>query len=152
MIACLLIENLHDHTKDIKEILADEVPALKCEIVKDCIYINLKVSQMTDEAEDFIRHLHSELKGVCPEVRIGIASSRFASYAAAQNAAPDAPCVVSSDESQAFMANQSVSLLPLDAELHRRLGKLGLLHSWAVGEYQESKSYPAVWKARRYDV
>ena len=126
MIACLLIENLHDHTKDIREILADEVPALKCEIGKDCIYINLKVSQMTDEADDFIRHLRGELKGICPEIRAGIASSKFASYAAAQNASPDDVHVVSSDETQAFMADQSVSLLPLDAELHRRLGKLGL--------------------------
>ena len=126
MIACLLIENLHDHTKDIKEILADEVPALKCVIGKDCIYINLNVSQMTDEAEDFIRHLHSELKGICPEIRTGIASSTFASYAAAQNASPDDVRVVSSGETQAFVANQSVSLLPLDEEMHRRLDKLGL--------------------------
>ena len=126
MIACLLIENLHDHTKDIKEILADEAPLLKCEIGKDCIYINLGESELTDDAEDFIRQLRGELKGVCPNLRLGIASSKFASYAAAQNASPDNVRVVSSDVTQAFMADQSVSLLRMDKELHRRLDKLGL--------------------------
>ena len=129
MIACFLIGKFDNHLKDIKEILADEAPALKCEIGKDCIYINLGVTEMTDEASEaiiFIRHLHSELRGIYPEIQTGIASSRFASYAAAQNAAPDEPCVVSSEETPAFLADQSVSLLPLDDELRRRLGKLGL--------------------------
>ncbi len=127
MLACFLIENLNNHLKDIKEILAAEVPAcLRCEIKSNCIYLNLEVSEMTDEADVFIRHLRGELRGICPEIRVGVASSRFASFAAAQNAAPDAPCVISSEETPAFMANQSVSLLPIDAELLRRLDRLGL--------------------------
>ena len=127
MLACFLIENLHNHLKAIKEMLAVEVPAcLRCEIKSNSIYLNLEVSEMTDEADVFIRHLRGELKGICPEIRVGVASSRFTSFAAAQNAAPDEPCVVSSEETTAFMANQSVSLLPLDAELRRRLDRLGL--------------------------
>lgn len=126
MIACLLIENLKTQLKKIQEILTEEAGCLRCEIKNNCIYLNLGVSEITDEADDFIRHLRGELKGICPDIRVGVASSRFASLAAAQNATPDAACVVSSEETPAFMANQSVSLLPLDAELHRRLDRLGL--------------------------
>ena len=42
---------------------------------------------MTDEADVFIRHLRGELKGICPEIRVGVASSRFASTPA-HGAAP----------------------------------------------------------------
>ena len=83
MLACFLIENLNNHSKDIKEILAAEVPAcLRCEIKSNCIYINLELLEITDEAYVFIRHLRGELKGICPEIRVGIASSRFASIPA----------------------------------------------------------------------
>ena len=125
MIGCLLIENLHNHSKDIKEILAAEVPvSLRCEIKGNCIYLNLKVSEMTDEADVFIRHLHSELRGVSPEIRTGIASSRFGSRAAAHAADPSVPCVVSSEKTAAFLADQGVSVLPILPETLRRLRRL----------------------------
>ena len=88
MIACLLVENLKAQLKQIQEILTEEAGCLRCEIKSNCIYLNLGVSEITDEADDFIRHLRAELKGICPDIRVGVASSRFASLAAAQKRNP----------------------------------------------------------------
>jgi len=58
--------------------------------------------------------------------RLGVAPSKFAARVAATRAAPGGVRIVASAEVSTFLADAPTSLLPLPAETHRRLDRLGL--------------------------
>ena len=109
-------------------VMPDEIPACpKCEIADEkSIYINLEVDAMTTKANEFVKNLLIELKENGIQARIGIAASRFVSFVAANNASPTVPCIVPSDDMEPFLADQSVSLLPILPETLRCLKRFGL--------------------------
>jgi nucleotidyltransferase/DNA polymerase involved in DNA repair len=61
-----------------------------------------------------------------PTFRIGFARGKFTAWVAASRAKPGDAIVVSPGAEQQFLASQSISVLPLDANVHRRLRLLGI--------------------------
>ena len=113
---------------EIVPVIPDEIPACpRCEIADEkSVYIDLEVDVMTTKANEFVKDLLTELKENGIQTRIGIATSRFVSFVAAYSASPTTPRVVPSDETELFLADQSVSLLPILPETLHRLKRLGL--------------------------
>jgi len=58
--------------------------------------------------------------------RLGWARGKFPAWVAATRAEPGDAVIVRSGEEQRFLASQSIAVLPLDADTHRRLWQLGL--------------------------
>ncbi|MDH3455456.1 MAG: hypothetical protein OER90_01325 [Gemmatimonadota bacterium] len=58
--------------------------------------------------------------------RLGWARGKFAAWVAATRAKPDRPVVVADDRRVRFLAKQSVAVLPISSDTHRRLWQLGL--------------------------
>ncbi len=58
--------------------------------------------------------------------RLGWGRGKFVAWVAATRARPGAAVVVASDAHAAFLAAQPLAVLPLDADTHRRLRRLGL--------------------------
>jgi len=61
-----------------------------------------------------------------PSVRLGWGRGKFVAWVAATRAKPGTAVVVDAQTHAAFLAAQPLAVLPLDADTHRRLGRLGL--------------------------
>ncbi len=59
-------------------------------------------------------------------LRIGWARGKFAAWVAASRAGPGEAVIVRSGDERRFLASQSIAVLPLDPDTHRRLWQLGL--------------------------
>ena len=79
-----------------------------------------------DSIGDRIHVLIDDLKRREVGARVGVAPTRFASFVAAHAADLDTALFVSGAQFQAFLADQSVSYLPISSENRERLGMLGL--------------------------
>jgi nucleotidyltransferase/DNA polymerase involved in DNA repair len=60
------------------------------------------------------------------DVRIGIAGTKFSAHRAARAARPGGGCVVAPGDDRAYLAPLSLSTLPSDSEMQRRLQLLGV--------------------------
>ena len=119
MLACLLIDNCDDRLIEISELLA--FYSLKWELADNgVIYIDF------DSISSRIKVLIYELKLREMQVRIGVAPTRLASLAAAHAASVETPLFISPTQLEAFLADQSVSYLPISGENQERLEMLGL--------------------------
>ena len=119
MLACLLIDNCGDCLIEITELLA--FYSSKWELVDGgAVYIDF------DSLGDRIYVLIYELKHREIQARIGVAPTRLASFAAAHAATVEAPLFVSPAQLEEFLAEQSVSYLPISGENQERLEMLGL--------------------------
>ena len=79
-----------------------------------------------DSIGDRIQVLIYELKLREMQARIGVAPSRFASFVAAHAADVETPLFISPVQLEAFLADQSVSYLPISGKNQERLEVLGL--------------------------
>ena len=119
MLACLLIDNCGDCLIEITELLA--FYSSKWELVDGgAVYIDF------DSLGDRIYVLIYELKHREIQARIGVAPTRLASFAAAHAATVEAPLFVSPAQLEEFLAEQSVSYLPISDKIGERLKTLGL--------------------------
>ena len=119
MLACLLINNYDEHPIQINELLA--FYSFKWELADgSIIYIEF------DSIGDRIHGLIHELKLLKMQSRIGVAPTRFASFVVAHAAEVETPLFISSVQLEAFLADQSVSYLPISGENRERLEMLGL--------------------------
>ncbi len=71
-------------------------------------------------------HLHSAFRIPHSELRVGWGRGKFVSWVAATRARPGEAVIVRPGEEGEFLAAQSVAVLPLDPDTHRRLRQLGL--------------------------
>lgn len=119
MFACLLIDNCDEGSIQIGELLA--FYSSKWELGDGgAIYTDC------DSIGDRIQVLIYELKLREMQARIGVAPTRFASYVAAHVADVETPLFISPAQLEAFLADQSVSYLPISGKNRERLGMLGL--------------------------
>ena len=119
MLACLLINNCGDCLIEISELLA--FYSSKWELADDgAVYIDF------DSVGDRIHVLIYELKLREIQARIGVAPTRLASFAAAHAATVEAPLFVSPTQLEEFLAEQSISYLPISDKIGERLRTLGL--------------------------
>ena len=121
MLACLLIDNCDDYLIEITELLA--FYSYKWELGNSGeVYIDF------DSIGDRIHVLIYELELKHGEIgaRIGIAPTRLASFAAAHAATVEAPFFVSPAQLEEFLAEQSISYLPISDKNEERLRTLGL--------------------------
>jgi hypothetical protein len=68
---------------------------------------------------------------------LGWGRGKFVAWVAASRARPGEQVVVASGEEGKFLASQSIAVLPLDPDTHRRLWQLGLKTLGAVGALPE---------------
>jgi len=68
------------------------------------------------------------------DVRVGVGSGKFVAEQAARAARPGSGCVVAPDETRQFLGALPTGVLPLDAEMERRLGLLGIRTLRALAE------------------
>lgn len=124
---------------DVDFVMPGEIPACPhCEIADDkSVYIDLEVDAMTTKANEFVKSLLIELKESDIQARIGIATNRFVSFVAAHRATLISPRVVPPAEMALFLADQSVSLLPILPETLRRLDRLGLRNLGQVANMEK---------------
>jgi DNA polymerase-4/protein ImuB len=61
-----------------------------------------------------------------PTFRLGFALGKFTAWVAASRAKPGEAIVVPPGDEQQFLASQPIAVLPLDADMHRRLRQLGI--------------------------
>ena len=119
MFVCLLIDDCKDYLIEISELLA--FYSLKWELADNgVIYIDF------DSIGGRIKVLIYELKLREMQARIGVAPTRLASLAAAHGATIDTPLFISPEQLESFLADQSVSFLPISGDNHERLEMLGL--------------------------
>ena len=119
MFVCLLIDDCKDYLIEISELLA--LYSLKWELADNgVIYIDF------DSIGGRIKVLIYELKLREMQARIGVAPTRLASLAAAHGATIDTPLCIPPEQLESFLADQSVSFLPISDENHERLEMLGL--------------------------
>ena len=119
MFACLLIDNYDERAIQISELLA--FYSSKWEHGDGgVIYIDF------NSFGDRIQVLIYELKLREIQARIGVAPSRFASLAAAHATDVETPLFISPAQLEAFLADQSVSYLPISVKTLERLEMLGL--------------------------
>lgn len=121
MLACLLINNCDDYLIEITKLLA--FYSYKWELGDSGeVYIDF------DSIGNRIRVLIYELQLKHQElqVRIGVAPTRLASFAAAHAATVEAPFFVSRAQLGEFLAEQSISYLPISDKNEERLRTLGL--------------------------
>lgn len=119
LLACLLIDNCDDYLIEITELLA--FYSYKWELGSSGeVYIDF------DSIGNRIRVLIYELKHREIQACIGIAPTRLASFAAAHAATVEAPFFVSPAQLQEFLAEQSISFLPISDKNEERLRTLGL--------------------------
>ena len=120
MFACLLIDNCDECSIQIGELLA--FYSSKWELGDGgVIYTDF------DSIGDRIQVLIYELKLREMQARIGVAPSRFSSFVAAAHAVDvETPLFISPVQLEAFLADQSVSYLPISGKNQERLGMLGL--------------------------
>jgi nucleotidyltransferase/DNA polymerase involved in DNA repair len=65
-------------------------------------------------------------RSIFPSFRIGFGTGKFTAWVAASRAKRSEAIVVPSGEEKSFLAPQSIAVLPLDADIHRRLRQLGI--------------------------
>ena len=119
MLACLLISNCDDRSVQVSELLG--FYSSRWELADgNVIYIDF------DSIGDQIHVLIDDLKRREVQTRVGVAPTRFASFVAAHAADLETPHFVSPTQLEAFLADQSVSYLPISGENRERLGLLGL--------------------------
>jgi DNA polymerase-4/protein ImuB len=70
--------------------------------------------------------------------RIGFGTGKFVSWVAASRAKPGEAIVVALGDERQFLASQSISVLPLDTDTHRRLRQLGIRTLGALASLPEA--------------
>jgi DNA polymerase-4 len=70
--------------------------------------------------------------------RLGLGFGKFISWVAASRAKPGDAVVVSPGEEEMFLAAQPIAVLPLDADIHRRLRQLGIRNLGALAALPEA--------------
>ncbi|HJS43931.1 MAG TPA: hypothetical protein VJ755_10705 [Gemmatimonadales bacterium] len=73
-----------------------------------------------------------------PSVRLGLGLGKFTAWVAASRAKPGEAIVVPQGEEQKFLAAQPIAVLPLDADVHRRLRQLGIRTLGALAALPEA--------------
>jgi nucleotidyltransferase/DNA polymerase involved in DNA repair len=73
-----------------------------------------------------------------PTVRLGFGLGKFTAWVAASRAKPGEAIVVPQGEEQKFLAAQPIAVLPLDANVHRRLRQLGIRNLGALAALPEA--------------
>ena len=117
MFACLLIGD--ERFIEISELLV--FYSIKWELGDGgVIYIDF------DSIGDRIQVLIYELKLREIQARIGVAPTRFSSFVAAHTADVETPVTISSAQLETFLADQSISYLPISGKNRERLEMLGL--------------------------
>ncbi len=71
-------------------------------------------------------HEYSALRTPHSALRLGWGKGKFVSWVAATHARPGEAVIVRPGEEGKFLASQSLAVLPLDSDTHRRLHQLGL--------------------------
>lgn len=70
--------------------------------------------------------------------RLGFGLGKFTAWVAASRAKPGDAIVVPQGDEQKFLATQSIAVLPLDADVHRRLRQLGIRTLGALAALPEA--------------
>jgi protein ImuB len=65
-------------------------------------------------------------RSILPSFRIGFGRGKFVAWVAASRAKPGESVIVPEGVESQFLAPQSIAVLPLDADIHRRLRQLGI--------------------------
>ena len=73
-----------------------------------------------------------------PTVRLGFGFGKFTAWVAASRAKPGEAIIVPVGGEKAFLASQPISVLPLDADIHRRLRQLGIRSLGALAALPEA--------------
>ena len=73
-----------------------------------------------------------------PTVRLGFALGKFTAWVAATRAKPGEAVVVHPGGEQKFLTAQPIAVLPLDADIHRRLRQLGIRNLGALAALPEA--------------
>src|SRR4051812_37181046 len=73
-----------------------------------------------------------------PTVRLGWGVGKFTAWVAASRARPSEAVVVPLGHERDFLASQSIAVLPLDADMHRRLRRLGIRTLGALATLPEA--------------
>ena len=77
-------------------------------------------------------------RSIVPSFRLGFGLGKFTAWVAASRAKPGEAIVVASGVEQKFLASQPISVLPLDADIHRRLRQLGIRSLGALAALPEA--------------
>ncbi len=72
-----------------------------------------------------------------PSRRLGWGRGKFISWVAASRANPGTAIIIADGEGRDFLASQSITVLPLDPDTHRRLSQLGLTTLGALAALPE---------------
>ena len=70
--------------------------------------------------------------------RVGVGLGKFTAWVAASRAKPGEAIIVPMGAEKAFLASQPISVLPLDADIHRRLRQLGIRSLGALAALPEA--------------
>jgi len=73
-----------------------------------------------------------------PTVRLGFGFGKFMAWVAASRAKPGEAVIVPVGGEKAFLASQPIAVLPLDADIHRRLRQLGIRSLGALAALPEA--------------
>ena len=136
MFACLLIGD--ERFIEISELLV--FYSIKWELGDGgVIYIDF------DSIGDRIQVLIYELKLREIQARIGVAPTRFSSFVAAHTADVETPVTISSAQLETFLADQSISYLPISGKNRERLEMLGLRTLGQVAGIDVREPRKSIW-------
>lgn len=130
MITCLLLDDDLEREREVLAgVLCDEASRFEINRRSDAVicYLDLGVITTYQHAVQRGQHLGRSVRtrvGVAPA--IGVAGSKFPAYAMAAITAPSRLRVIPAGTEAAVLAPLPVGLLPLDAEMARRLRLLGI--------------------------
>ncbi len=65
-------------------------------------------------------------RSIFPSFRLGFGLGKFTAWVAASRSKPGEAIIVQTDDAGNFLASQSIAVLPLDPDIHRRLRQLGI--------------------------
>jgi len=65
-------------------------------------------------------------RSIFPSFRLGFGLGKFTAWVAASRSKPGESIIVQTDDAGNFLASQSIAVLPLDPDIHRRLRQLGI--------------------------
>jgi len=77
-------------------------------------------------------------RSIVPSFRLGFGFGKFTAWVAASRSKPDEAIIVPVGGEKAFLASQPISVLPLDADIHRRLRQLGIRSLGALAALPEA--------------
>ena len=117
-------------------------PMSQVAIVSECGMRNVKceIAKMVSKAAHRLHrstHINSAFRISHSAFRLGWGKGKFVASVAANRAKPGQPIIVHPGEERSFLAQQPISVLPLTADTHRRLWRLGLRVLGEVADFPE---------------